>query len=100
MFLIAKIVRGRRLLHELEQEEKEKAKEKEKEREREREKEALALQLEQQQSTAAAAKRDSSGQGVPPTSAGIRRSRFTSVRKSALEVLLPLSRPLTRLRKR
>lgn len=33
MFLIAKIVRGRRLLHELEQEEKEKERERERERE-------------------------------------------------------------------
>ncbi|KAH7729201.1 CRE-GLB-16 protein [Aphelenchoides avenae] len=39
MFLIAKIVRGRRLLHELEQEEKEKKREEEREKEREKHKE-------------------------------------------------------------
>ncbi|KAI1723512.1 hypothetical protein DdX_03673 [Ditylenchus destructor] len=60
MFLIAKIVRGRRLLHELEQEEKEKAKEKERERDRERERE----QQSKRDSTVAGSGRNRSKSGV------------------------------------
>ena len=50
MFLIAKIVRGRRLLHELEQEEKEKARERER-REKERDAEWTASTSEPQGSS-------------------------------------------------